>query len=52
VSPLEWVLLMLFLGLLAGVSYYTRDRRARTPKEESDINGAEEAARHADRWAH
>jgi hypothetical protein len=51
-SPLEWALLILFLGLLAGASYYTRGRWARTPKEESEINAAEEAARHADRWAH
>jgi hypothetical protein len=51
-SPLEWALLALSLGLLAGVSYYTRGRRARSPEEESSINAAEEAARHADKWAH
>lgn len=51
-SPLEWVLLVLFLAVLAGVTYITRDRWVRSPKQESDIVAAKEAARRADKWVH
>jgi hypothetical protein len=51
-SLLEWVLLVLFLGVLVLLTYCTGDRKARSPEQEADINAAKEAARRADKWAH
>ncbi len=51
-SLLEWALLVLFVAALAALAYYTRDLKARSPKQEADIAAAKEAARRADKWAH
>ena len=51
-SLLEWALLVLFLAVLGVLAHYTRDSRARSPKQEADIAAAEDAARRADKWAH
>ena len=50
-TVVEWLLLILFVIVLAVLAYYSRDLTAHSPRREADIDAAKDAAKRADKQA-